>query len=143
MIVYIREDKIVDAATEQIIETGYQIFKEAVRQCRRRGWKWYYIKENNILDERDLMPRFAGELCPRLPQKYVFDQKLRKAIQNVLSKSSNGYVPRPYITARSVALALYRRGDGHFFGFWFVYDGHKVSYCCGDERSRALWTPPE
>lgn len=141
MRVLIVGDKIINADTEEVIDSGYTIFREAIRYCRRQGWKWYLCLNDEIFSEKESIREFGSNLFPRLPEQYCFDQKLHKAIYTVLVKYSSGYVPRPYVTAKLVIRDLRRRGEGTFFGLWFVYDGFRVCYGTEGERVKILWAP--
>lgn len=142
MRVYIVEDKIIDADTDQVLDSGYEIFREAIRKCRKEGWKWAYADNGKILTDHELKKQ-RENFFPRLPEKHLFDQKLHRAVYNTLVKYGNGYVPRPYVTARLVMRDLWKKGESVFFGLWFACDGHRVCYCCGEDRAKVLWVIPD
>jgi len=139
--VYILNDKIVDARENKILKSGYFIFKEAVRYCNKQGWKWYYLHGKNAIHGRELWTKLGPVLAPRMPEAYLFNRNLHALIYDVLVKESSSYVPRPYITTKKVMRSLFRRGDGEFFGIWFVYHHSGVYYCVGDSKAKLIWKP--
>lgn len=141
MLVYISGDKIIDARNNQTLQSGYFIFKEAVRYCNRQGWKWFYVDGERLLSGRKLWVELGHILSPRMPDAYLFDRELHAQIYDVVVKESSSYVPRPYIITKKVMRSLHRRGDAEFFGIWFVYHPTGVYYSTGDAKAVAIWQP--
>lgn len=141
MYVIIVDDKIMDHQKNEVLESGFFIFKEAIRYCRRNGWKWYFEHGKNILHGKQAWPKVKNELSPRMPEKFLFDRELHYQIYNTLVKKASSYVPRPYVITKKIMRSLYRRGDAEFFGIWFVYDHSGVHFCIKDKKSKLIWEP--
>lgn len=141
MKVYIIGDKIIDPRENKILKSGYFIFKEAVRYCNRQGWKWYYVQGKSLLHGRELWTKLGHILSPRMPEAYLFNRELHAQIYDILVKESSSYVPRPYIITKKIMLSLYKRGDGEFFGIWFVYHQSGVYFSTGEDKATLIWKP--
>jgi hypothetical protein len=139
--VYILNDKIIDALENKVLKSGYFIFKEAVRYCNKQGWKWFYANGRRLIHGRELWDTFGRVLAPSMPEQYLFSRDLHAQIYDVLVKESSSHVPRPYITTKKVMHRLFKRGDGEFFGIWFVYHHSGVYYCVGNNRAKLVWKP--
>lgn len=141
MRVYILNDKIIDTLENKVLKSGYFILKEAVRYCNRQGWKWYYANDKRLMHGRELWDTLGSILAPSMPEVYLFNKDLHAHIYDVLVKESSSYVPRPYITTKKVMRCLFKRGDGDFFGVWFVYHHSGVYYCVRDSKAKLIWRP--
>lgn len=141
MKVIIVDDKIIDPQKNEILESGFFIFKEAVRYCHRNGWRWYFAHEKNIIYGKQIWTKMKHILSPCMPEEYLFNRELHYQIYNTLVKNSSSYVLRPYTVTKKIIRSLYRRGDAEFFGIWFVYHYSGVYFCVGDSKAKLIWEP--